>query len=263
MNENEMLTASEEVVENVETTTNQTNKEPASEPAEKTFTQSELNKIVSERLKRNEQRLRKEYDREYGDKYSELESVLAAGTGEKTVEGMTNKFRAFYEGQGVEIPQGSVKDYSDSDLTVLAEADAREVINSGYDDISFEIERLSQKSNSLSPREKAQLKILKEEKTNQDRRKKLSELGVSSDVYLSEDYKNYREMFKDDVSEEKVYKMYAAQKPQHAESPGSMKNGSHEEEKTYYSPEDVDKLTSRDLDNPVIFKRVRESMQKW
>ena len=44
---------------------------------------------------------------------------------------------------------------------------------------------------------------------------------------------------------------------------GSMKNGSHSEEKTYYSPEDVDKLTPQDFDNPVIFRNVRESMKKW
>ena len=42
-----------------------------------------------------------------------------------------------------------------------------------------------------------------------------------------------------------------------------MKNGNTQEEKTYYSPEDVDKLTEKDLDDPIIFKRVRESMSKW
>lgn len=42
-----------------------------------------------------------------------------------------------------------------------------------------------------------------------------------------------------------------------------MKNGSHDDVKTYYSPEDVDKLTEKDLDNPVIFQRVRESMKSW
>ena len=44
---------------------------------------------------------------------------------------------------------------------------------------------------------------------------------------------------------------------------GSMKNGNAQEEKTYYSPEDVDKLTSEELDDPKIFERVRKSMEKW
>ena len=34
-------------------------------------------------------------------------------------------------------------------------------------------------------------------------------------------------------------------------------------DKEYYSPEEVDKLSSKDLDNPKIFKRVRESMKHW
>ena len=35
------------------------------------------------------------------------------------------------------------------------------------------------------------------------------------------------------------------------------------EEKTEYTPEEVDRLTEKDLDNPVIFERVRKSMLKW
>ena len=34
-------------------------------------------------------------------------------------------------------------------------------------------------------------------------------------------------------------------------------------EKEYYTPEEVDKLSSKDLDNPTIWKRVRESMKRW
>ena len=42
-----------------------------------------------------------------------------------------------------------------------------------------------------------------------------------------------------------------------------MKNGSTEEAKTFYTPEEADKLTEKDLENPVIFKNVRNSMLKW
>ena len=33
--------------------------------------------------------------------------------------------------------------------------------------------------------------------------------------------------------------------------------------KKYYTSEEVDKLTSKDLDNPTIFKNVMASMKKW
>lgn len=34
-------------------------------------------------------------------------------------------------------------------------------------------------------------------------------------------------------------------------------------EKDYYTPEEVDKLSKKDLDNPKIFEKVRQSMTKW
>lgn len=40
-------------------------------------------------------------------------------------------------------------------------------------------------------------------------------------------------------------------------------NSISKSEKTYYTPSEVDKLTSKDLDNPKIMKRVMESMTKW
>ena len=43
---------------------------------------------------------------------------------------------------------------------------------------------------------------------------------------------------------------------------GGVDNSSSQE-KDYYSPAEVDKLTSKDYDNPKIMERVRQSMLKW
>lgn len=40
-------------------------------------------------------------------------------------------------------------------------------------------------------------------------------------------------------------------------------NASTKSDKTYYTPEEVDALTSAQLDDPVIFANVRKSMTKW
>jgi len=40
-------------------------------------------------------------------------------------------------------------------------------------------------------------------------------------------------------------------------------NSSSSKEKDFYTPEEVDKLTSKDYDNPKIMERVRQSMLKW
>jgi len=40
-------------------------------------------------------------------------------------------------------------------------------------------------------------------------------------------------------------------------------SASNKADKTYYTPEEVDALTSKQLDDPVIFANVRKSMTKW
>jgi hypothetical protein len=40
-------------------------------------------------------------------------------------------------------------------------------------------------------------------------------------------------------------------------------NSSSSKEKDFYTPEEVDKLTEKDYDNPKIMERVRQSMLKW
>ena len=46
-------------------------------------------------------------------------------------------------------------------------------------------------------------------------------------------------------------------------STGSAKDSGAGDLKEYYTPEDVDRLTERDLANPEVMKRVRTSMTKW
>ena len=81
MTDNENLVT--EVTENVETATEET-VEQAETPAPRTYTQEEVDEIVSKRKARTEAKIRKEYDRKYG----RLESVLKAGTGKESVEEM-------------------------------------------------------------------------------------------------------------------------------------------------------------------------------
>ena len=52
-------------------------------------------------------------------------------------------------------------------------------------------------------------------------------------------------------------------KAENPKSMGSVKDTGGSIEKDYYSPADVEKLTDKDLDNPKIFERVRQSMTKW
>lgn len=261
----------EEVTENVDSTTTEETVEtdgteevqtpPESTPPPKLYTQAELDEISNTRVRRREGKIHKDYDQTYG----ELVRVLQAGTGEKDIGKLAQSFKSYYEGKGVDMSAANEPHYSDEDTAILARADAQTIIDAGDDEVADEIGRLSKLGdNDMNPREKAVLKALTAHRGETERNKALAEIGVSEAVYNSAEFKAYANQFKESVPITEVYKQYAkTSKTSNPEPIGSLKNGSHKEEKIYYSPEDVDKLTSADLDNPVIFKRVRESMKKW
>ena len=240
----------EEVTENVEQTTEET-------PV-KTYTQEEVDQIVGKRIARNEAKIRKEYDRKYGG----LTNVLKAGTGKETVEEMTDTFKQFYQKKGVQFPQEPA--YSEEDIALLANAEANDIISAGFDEVVEEVDRLSDLgADKMSPREKALFKVLAEHRQSAERGKALNAIGVTEDVYNSQEFKNFADQFKPSVPITEVYKQYAKTVKPNVEPIGSMKNGSHDEGKTFYTPEEVDKLSPKDFDNPVIFQRVRDSMKLW
>lgn len=260
----------EEITENVDSTTTeeivetdgagevQTPKEDT--PPPKMYTQAELDDISSTRVRRREGKIHKEYDQTYG----ELVRVLQAGTGEQDIGKITQAFKAHYEGKGVDMSATNKPHYSDEDTAILARADAQGIIEAGADEVADEIGRLSQLGDNMSPRDRAVLKALTAHNQEFERNKALAEIGVSESVYNSSEFKAFANQFKENVPITEVYKQYAKTSNTSKPEPiGSLKNGSHKEEKTYYSPEDVDKLTPADFDNPVVFKNVRESMKKW
>lgn len=241
----------EEVTENVEQTTEET-------PVVKTYTQEEVDQIVGKRIARNEAKIRKEYDRKYGG----LTNVLKAGTGKETVEEMTDTFKQFYQKKGVQFPQEPA--YSEEDIALLANADANDIINAGFDEVVEEVERLADLgADKMSPRDKAVFKILAEHRQSTERGRELNAIGVTEDVYNSPEFQKFAGMFNSSTPITEVYKLYAKSVKPNVEPIGSMKNGSHDEGKTFYTPEEVDKLSPKDFDNPVIFQNVRNSMKLW
>ena len=242
-----------ETSENVEQTTEETVKEP-----EKLFTQEDLNAAVGKAKARERAKVEKQYQRRYGG----LTDVLKAGTGKETVEEMTDTFKQFYQKKGIQFSQEPA--YSEEDIALLANADANDIISSGFDEVVEEVDRLADLgTDKMTPRERALFKTLAEHRQNAERGQALNAIGVTEDVYNSKEFKAFADQFKPSVPITEVYKQYAKTVKPNVEPIGSMKNGSHDEGKTFYTPEEVDKLTPKDLDNPVIFQRVRDSMKLW
>ena len=251
MNENENLVA-EQVTENTEQTAEQT---------PKTYTQEEVNEIVGKRIARKEAKIRKEYDRKYGD----LEEVLKAGTGKESVEEMTDTFKQFYQKKGIRLPQKPT--YSARDIETLAKADADEIIASGYEDVVEEVDRLAQIGANMTPREKALFRTLAEHRQNTERGNELSQIGVTEDVYNSKEFKEFAADFNPNTPISKIYNLYAKTQPKkEIQTMGSMKNtaSAGDEIKDFYSFEEASRFTKKDFDkNPALFKAVEASMRKW
>ena len=164
-----------EQTENVEQTTEETVVEPA-----KVFTQEDMNAAVGKAKARVSAKIRKEYEKEYGD----LVDVLEAGTGKRNVGEITDALKQFYASKGVELPE---KKHDNRDLEVLARADAEEIISGGYEEVVEEVDRLANKAN-MTAREKATFKVLADYRANAERGRELAEKGVGEDVYNSKEF---------------------------------------------------------------------------
>ena len=253
MSEQENLVT--EVTENVEQTTEET-------VVPKTYSQEEVDAIVGKRIARKEAKIRKEYERKYGD----LTEVLKAGTGKDSVEEMTDTFQKFYASKGIKMPEKP--NYSAKDIEVLARAEAEDIIRSGYDEVVEEVDRLTQVgAANMTAREKAVFKVLAEHRQSAERGKELSKIGVTEDVYNSQEFKDFAGKFNATTPIKDIYDIYAKMKPKKDIKPmGSMKNTTSDDGtvKDFYTREEALKFTKKDFDkNPALFKAVEASMLKW
>ena len=251
MENNENLVT--EVTEKVEQTTEET---------PKTYTQPEVDAIVGKRLARQEAKIRKDYDRKYGD----LVNTLETGTGTKGVDELNKAFTQFYESKGIKLTKKN--DYSTKDIETLAQVDADEIIRGGFDDVVEEAERLKELgAENMTAREKAVFKRLAEYVKNTEDGKELAKIGVTADIYNSAEFKDFQKMFTPDTPIAKVYETYAKTQPKkNINTMGSMKNSTSDEGtvKDFYTRDEALKFTKKDFDNnPALYKAVQASMLKW
>ena len=236
--------------------------EQPTEQSEKTYTESEVNEIVGKKLARNSAKIRKEYDKKYGD----LENVLRAGTGKESVEEMTDTFAKFYESKGIKLAEKP--NYTEKDIEVLAQADANDIIGYGYDEVVEEVDRLTDKGfDKMTPREKAYFKVLAEHRQKIERQSELSKIGVTDDEYNSKEFQDFAKMFNPTTPIADIFNIYNKQKPKKEIKPtGSMKHIPTADTgvKDFYSFEEAKQFTEADLDkNPALYDAIKKSMLKW
>jgi len=268
----------EEIPENVDEQTteevagnNTTNTEESSEVEEKLYSQADMEKRIAEenakfneslqkKMANKERKIRKEYEK----KYSGIENVLKAGLGATDMNDAESKLREYWTNEGVEIPQVTNQEYSDDEVKILADYDAKEIIEAGYDDVVEEVERLAKLGvENMSKRDKIVFEKLANERIRLDNEKALKSVGVDTKILKDEKFADFAKMFNNNVPITKVVEMYNEKNAEPVTQIGSLKNNDTKIEKTFYTPEEAKKLTREDLKDPKVFEAVMSSRLKW
>lgn len=221
---------------------------------------------VKDRLARDRASQERKFNKELA-KYKHLESVINAGLGVDNLDDAISKTSNFYKEQGINIPE--FKDsYSERDEKILAKADAKEIIDLGRDEMEAEANRIASiPETQRTIREKVVFDTICEELTNIKATEELKSKGYDVSILDNKDFQDFRNQFTVSTPISKIYDMYnkvngtVAERPK---SPGSAKSTTQVKQiKDYYSPEDFDKLTVEDLNNPAVMKVVDKSRLQW
>lgn len=223
------------------------------------------NQLFEEKVKDRLDRYKKS-EKENLRKYKYLEDVIKTGTGTDNLDDAIKETVDFYRGNEIEIPEYS--NYSEDDERILGQARAKDFIKSGYEEMEAEANRIANiPREQRTVRETEEFNILGAELTRRNNIKELKAKGYDVNVLETEDFKEFSNQFNDKVDISKVYEMYNklnGTKVEKPYSPGSAKTTSQVKQiKDYYSPEDFDKLTDEDLNNPKIMEIVDKSRLQW
>ena len=254
-----------EIVEQTENT--ETTAEEITEP-QKIYTEDDLNHKIDEllpkKLNRREEKVRREYEKKYG----ELEDVLKAGLKVNSVEEATEKIRNMYESRGIQMPTGHTN-LSTHQAELLATAEANELIEgSTLDEIDEEMRNLADKGvENMTSTEKIIFTKLNAYVSSERDRRELAKMGITADS-LDEEYQEFAKNLNPNLSTKEKYEMYKKFRPDKpkVEPMGSMKGATEQDNgvKDFYSFEEASQFTKEDFDkNPELFKAVENSMYKW
>ena len=277
--EEEMLDTTNET-ENVDTETTEENQgevnsetaetEEQSSEVEETeekkieLTQSQLNEMIAERVrreqnssKRNEANLRREYE----EKYANIENIINAGFGTSSLDEGLDRIADLCKQKGIKIPEKK-NSFSQSDLEVLANYTADEIIKDGYEAVDNELKKLANKgADKMSQREKLIFSKLNNEKKVMDGERELESIAVKTEILKSKEFKDFADKFTGSkFSMKEIYEMYKKPKPK-AKPIGSMINNNPKEVKDFISEAEYDKMTDEEIEKNMPL--IRKSMLSW
>lgn len=260
----------DDIVEgNEEEVTSLEPEEGIEEEKSKLYTEEEFNQrmdeLLAKKITRREAKMKKEFESKLS-KMDELESVLKAGLGSENLDEAIKDLKNYYSTNGIEIPNSVSAKYSERDERLLGKAEADEVISAGLDEVIDEVDRLATIGiDNMTTRERETFSKLAEYRKSQETLLKFKELGVDEKLLEDKSFKDFSSKFNPNTSADEIVDLYQKKygKEIKPEQIGSLTSPPSVKIKDYYTPEEVDRLTMEDLDNPQIMAAVDRSMQKW
>lgn len=267
--ENENLV--EESTENVELTTEEIVKgvegiEPTEQsdvvvetdetPVIETFTKEQVDEMIAKKLARKEAKIRREYE----NKYSRLETVVNTGLGTTNVEESTQKLEEFYKKRGINIP--STPTYTERETELIANGEAQDIINAGFDEVVEEVDRLAEIGvENMTQRDRIMFTKLATYRQEVEQENDLRALGISKEEINNPEFKDYSKKLNPELSLKEKYEMYSQVKPKkEIRQIGSVKSGMTNQIKDHYTQEEIAKLSLDDLNDDQVWEAVRNSM---
>lgn len=279
--ENEELLQNEENVEVEEFTDTEEGKEQTSEEdvkkedeSEKLYTKAEMDAEIERISKERETRAYKKSERKAQkeiDKYKGIVNTLKVGMGKDNLDELSNSLKDFYKEQGIDIPEKN--SLSEKEETILAKAYAQEIIELGEDEINEVASTIYNKPlERRTTREKVIFNELGQYMMNKKAEDDLRSKGIDINVLQDTEFKKFASKFSSTTALSEIYDMYSkinsnreAEKRIAPPSTGSVRNTAKSIDKYRedYTPEEVEKISMDELNDPKLMRAVERSMQKW
>ena len=238
-------------------------------PAEKTYTQADIDDMKAkwegnfqEKLDKAIGRKMKEYDEE-SFKKDQLINVLKEQTQKETLDDLLDMSEEQY---GVKIQRTRT---NKNDEKVLGKHDAKEILEVQDDAfIEKELDRLANLKRTEREEETySELKANVESKKSEAQKKKIiEENGLDENVINTDEFKDFEKNFSKEAPFLSVYEMYTKLngiKEDIPYSAGSLKDTKIKQSDEFYSIDEFNALTSKDLDNPKIYEKAMKSLHHF
>jgi len=260
--ENEEELTSEETTQEVEEegaeTVNATEESTTEEqPEGKYYTDEEFNKAVNEIADRRVARKMRKLEREL-DKYKDTERVLQSQIGGNDINEINTNLRKLYENEGVTLPERYISEDKDY-IEYQANKDSEDIISEGMNAVNDEASRLANIGyDNLSAKDKMVFTNLVNAMNKDKEVKELRALNIDANILEDKDFIEYRNQFNNNVPVSKIYDMFTGNKDTEVKTPGSLKSNTKVTSE-YFTNEEIEALTDEQLDDPVIWAKVRKS----